>query len=292
MIKKTELTEFVLSYLTNSCETETKLSIGSSWVLLSKEVRNTSLDFKTYEPVICIIVQGEKEIISSEEVICVTVGQTIIITHDIHLQARIKVNEINEPYVAIIIPIDVEKLRKIAVKMSFQGKVEQNLTAINVGNTSYDLEEAVLRYLKLLNRPQEVNVLATSILREIYFRVLTSESGSMLREILIEDSHADRIRRAAVTYIKSNYRSDISIDDLIKLVGMSSSSFHTHFKRITKTTPKKMQRDLRLMEVRDRLRVTRETVSALAFDVGYNSLAHLSKEYKSKFGKSPLQDRI
>ena len=175
--------------------------------------------------------------------------------------------------------------------MSFQGKVEQNLTAINVGNTSYDLEEAVLRYLKLLNRPQEVNVLATSILREIYFRVLTSESGSMLREILIEDSHADRIHRA-VTYIKSNYRSDISIDDLIKLVGMSSSSFHTHFKRITKTTPKKMQRDLRLMEVRDRLRVTRETVSALAFDVGYNSLAHLSKEYKSKFGKSPLQDRI
>jgi hypothetical protein len=75
MIKKTELTEFVLSYLTNSCETETKLSIGSSWVLLSKEVRNTSLDFKTYEPVICIIVQGEKEIISSEEVICVPLGK-------------------------------------------------------------------------------------------------------------------------------------------------------------------------------------------------------------------------
>ena len=89
MIKKTELTEFVLSYLTNSCETETKLSIGSSWVLLSKEVRNTSLDFKTYEPVICIIVQGEKEIISSEEVICVSVGQTIIITHDIGVIANI-----------------------------------------------------------------------------------------------------------------------------------------------------------------------------------------------------------
>ena len=291
MHTRNELIEFIHDYTRNSIEPNTKVTVGKSWVLLTKEAKNTSLEFITYEPVICIIIQGEKELTSSEEVICVTVGQTIIITHDIHLQARIKVNEINEPYVAIIIPIDVEKLRKIAVKMSFQGKVEQNLTAINVGNTSYDLEEAVLRYLKLLNRPQEVNVLATSILREIYFRVLTSESGSMLREILIEDSHADRIHRA-VTYIKSNYRSDISIDDLIKLVGMSSSSFHTHFKRITKTTPKKMQRDLRLMEVRDRLRVTRETVSALAFDVGYNSLAHLSKEYKSKFGKSPLQDRI
>ena len=291
MHTRNELIEFIHDYTRNSIEPNTKVTVGKSWALLTKEAKNTSLEFITYEPVICIIIQGEKEVISSEEVICVSVGQTIIITHDIHLQARIKVNETNKPYVAIIIPIDIEKLRKIAVKMSFQGHVEQKLTAINVGNTSHELEEAVLRYLKLLNRPQEVNVLATSILREIYFRVLTSESGTMLREILIEDSHADRIHRA-ITHIKSNYRSDISIEDLIKLVGMSSSSFHAHFKRITKTTPKKMQRDLRLMEVRDRLRVTRETVSTLAFDVGYNSLAHLSKEYKSKFGKSPLQDRI
>lgn len=291
MHTRNELIEFIHDYMRNSIEPNTKVTVGKSWVLLTKEAKNTSLEFITYEPVICIIIQGEKELTSSEEVICVSVGQTIIITHDIHLQARIKVNETNKPYVAIIIPIDIEKLRKIAVKMSFQVHVEQKLTAINVGNTSHELEEAVLRYLKLLNRPQEVNVLATSILREIYFRVLTSESGTMLREILIEDSHADRIHRA-ITHIKSNYRSDISIEDLIKLVGMSSSSFHAHFKRITKTTPKKMQRDLRLMEVRDRLRVTRETVSTLAFEVGYNSLAHLSKEYKSKFGKSPLQDRI
>ena len=291
MHTRNELIEFIHDYTRNSIEPNTKVTVGKSWVLLTKEAKNTSLEFITYEPVICIIIQGEKELTSSEEVICVSVGQTIIITHDIHLQARIKVNETNKPYVAIIIPIDIEKLRKIAVKMSFQVHLEQKLTAINVGNTSHELEEAVLRYLKLLNRPQEVNVLATSILREIYFRVLTSESGTMLREILIEDSHADRIHRA-ITHIKSNYRSDISIEDLIKLVGMSSSSFHAHFKRITKTTPKKMQRDLRLMEVRDRLRVTRETVSTLAFEVGYNSLAHLSKEYKSKFGKSPLQDRI
>ena len=291
MHTRNELIEFIHDYMRNSIEPNTKVTVGKSWVLLTKEAKNTSLEFITYEPVICIIIQGEKELTSSEEVICVSVGQTIIITHDIHLQARIKVNETNKPYVAIIIPIDIEKLRKIAVKMSFQVHVEQKLTAINVGNTSHELEEAVLRYLKLLNRPQEVNVLATSILREIYFRVLTSESGTMLREILIEDSHADRIHRA-ITHIKSNYRSDISIEDLIKLVGMSSSSFHAHFKRITKTTPKKMQRDLRLMEVRDRLRVTRETVSTLAFEVGYNGLAHLSKEYKSKFGKSPLQDRI
>ncbi len=109
-----------------------------------------------------------------------------------------------------------------------------------------------------------MDILATSILREIYFRVLIDEGG----ELLIADSHANKIHRA-VTHIKSNYHSDLSIDELTKLVGMSTSSFHAHFRKITKTTPKKMQSDLRLMKVRERLRNSGETVSNLAYEVGY-----------------------
>lgn len=288
---RNKLRQFIIDYTTHCSEADTKVMIGRSWVLFTKNVISTSFEFRTYEPVICIIAQGEKEIIASGEVISASVGQSIIISHDIHVQARIKVNKNDMPYAAIIIPIDIQKLRGIAVRMSFGVQVEHKQSAINVGSTSSELEDAIMRYLKLIHRPEEIDVLATNLLQEIYFRALTSEGGKMLRELLIADSHADRIHRA-VSYIKSNYRSDVSIDDLTNLVGMSTSSFHAHFKRITKTTPKKMQRDLRLMEVRDRLRVTRETVSTLAFDVGYNSVAHLSKEYKSKFGKSPLQDRI
>ena len=290
MSTRIQLIEFIENYKKNVVKSNTKFPVGNSWVVLTKENRNTSLDFITYEPVICIIIQGEKEVISSSEVVHAGVGQTLIITHDINVQARIQVMNIDRPYLAIVIPIDVQKLRDIALKMSFGEQEEYNQSAISVGTTSSELEDAVLRYLKLLHRPQEIDILATSVLREIYFRVLTSEGASMLRELLIADSHADKIHRA-VTHIKSNYHSDLSINDLTKLVGMSTSSFHAHFKKITKTTPKKMQSDLRLMKVRDRLRHSGETVSNLAFEVGYNSLAHLSKEYKAKFGRSPLQDR-
>lgn len=258
--------------------------------VVAKESRNTSLDFITYEPVICIIIQGEKEVVSSDEVVYAGAGQTLIITHDINVQARIEVIKIDRPYLAIVIPIDVQKLRDIALKMSFGKQDEHKQSAISVGTTSSELEDAVLRYLRFLHRPLEIEILANSVLREIYFRVLTSEGASMLRELLIADSHADKIHRA-VTHIKSNYNSDLSINDLTKLVGMSNSSFHVHFRKITKTTPKKMQSDLRLMKVRDRLSHSWDTVSNLAFEVGYNSLSHLSKEYKAKFGRSPLQDR-
>ena len=74
-----------------------------------------------------------------------------------------------------------------------------------------------------------MDILATSILREIYFRVLIDEGASMLRELLIADSHANKIGFGQLLIIKSNYHSDLSIDELTKLVGMSTSSFHAHF---------------------------------------------------------------
>ena len=290
MNRTNELVDFICQLSKKSIEYNAKVPIGNSWLVLTKESRNTSLEFITYEPVICIIIQGEKEIIASGEVVRAGVGRTLIITHDINVKARIQVSETDRPYLAIVIPIDVQKLRDIALEMSFREQERHNQSAISVGTTSSELEDAVLRYVRLLQRPQEMDILATSILREIYFRVLIDEGASMLRELLIADSHANKIHRA-VTHIKSNYHSDLSIDELTKLVGMSTSSFHAHFRKITKTTPKKMQSDLRLMKVRERLRNSGETVSNLAYEVGYNSLAHLSKEYKAKFGRSPLRDR-
>jgi len=241
MSTRNAIVKFILQYTNRAVESDTKFTLGKSWVLITKEANNTSLEFRTYEPVICLIVQGKKELLSSHEVISASAGQSIIISHDIHVQARIKVIQKGAPYTAVIIPIDIQKLREIVIQISYEDRLEKKQSAISVATTSSELEDAVLRYLKLLNNPQDI--------------------------------------------------ANILIDDLIKHVGMSGSSFHMHFKRITGNTPKKMQSDLRLMEVRERLRVTRETISNLAFDVGYNSLAQLSKEYKKKFGTSPLQDR-
>ena len=83
------LIEFIENYKKNVVEPNTKFPIGNSWVVLTKENRNTSLDFITYEPVICIIIQGEKEVISSSEVVHAGIGQTLVITHDISVQARV-----------------------------------------------------------------------------------------------------------------------------------------------------------------------------------------------------------
>ena len=80
------------------------------------------------------------------------------------------------------------------------------------------------------------------------------------------------------------------IPELAKGVGMSSSSFHQHFKSITATTPLQYLKDLRLLEARRLLQSGGDSVSNIAFEVGYESPTQFSREYARKFGASPRHD--
>jgi AraC-like DNA-binding protein len=71
---------------------------------------------------------------------------------------------------------------------------------------------------------------------------------------------------------------------------MSSSAFYKHFKTVTMTTPLQYQKDLRLTEARRLLRAGQFTVSAAAFEVGYESPSQFSREYARKFGAAPSVD--
>ena len=71
---------------------------------------------------------------------------------------------------------------------------------------------------------------------------------------------------------------------------MSTSSFHKHFKSVTSTTPLQFQKELRLLEARRLLTTGGASVTATAFDVGYESPSQFSREYARMFGVPPSQD--
>jgi AraC-like DNA-binding protein len=71
---------------------------------------------------------------------------------------------------------------------------------------------------------------------------------------------------------------------------MSPSSFHKHFRTITSTTPLQYQKELRLLEARRLLRTGGTSVTAAAYEVGYESPSQFSREYARKFGVPPSQD--
>jgi AraC-like DNA-binding protein len=71
---------------------------------------------------------------------------------------------------------------------------------------------------------------------------------------------------------------------------MSASSFHKHFRAITSTTPLQYQKELRLLEAQRLLKTGVASVSAAAFEVGYESSSQFSREYARKFGLPPSQE--
>jgi AraC-like DNA-binding protein len=55
-------------------------------------------------------------------------------------------------------------------------------------------------------------------------------------------------------------------------------------------TPLQFQKPLKLMEARRLILAERQSVTAAAFNVGYESPSQFSREYSRKFGASPRQD--
>lgn len=82
----------------------------------------------------------------------------------------------------------------------------------------------------------------------------------------------------------------LRIDDLPRQVGMSTSTFHNHFRAVTPLSPLQYQKQLRLREVRRLMLAEQIDAATAAFNVGYESPSPFSREYSRFFGAPTLRD--
>ncbi|TIM80131.1 MAG: AraC family transcriptional regulator [Mesorhizobium sp.] len=132
-------------------------------------------------------------------------------------------------------------------------------------------------------------VLQGPLLREIHFWLLAGRHGSALRSLGGADGHAQRIARA-VAMIRESYARPIRIEELAEAAGMSTSSFHQHFRQTTTLSPLQFQKQLRLIEARRQMLADGTSVRSAAYAVGYESVPQFTREYGRLFGKPPARD--
>jgi transcriptional regulator GlxA family with amidase domain len=92
-------------------------------------------------------------------------------------------------------------------------------------------------------------MLALMIQQEILYRLLTGEQGPRLLQVASAGSNSDQIAKA-IDRLKNNFSSPLKVDDLAAYSGMSTSSFHQHFRSLTAMTPLQYQKRLRLNQAR------------------------------------------
>lgn len=249
----------------------------------------SDIDAVVYEPVLCLILQGRKETWIGDQFADLGPGDALLVSHDLPVQSRITRASPQEPYLAVILRLDLGVVRGLHEQLADLGLPETDGRSLAGGPAEPAVLRALERYLDQSGSPLDAQVLGPATFREIHYRLLLSPAGTMLRRRLVVGSHASRVAKA-ILRLRRDFRTPLTLAELAKTAGMSATSFHQHFKAVTGTTPLQYQKDLRLIAARTLLAVPGQSVAEAAFALGYESPTHFSRDYKRKFGKPPGRD--
>lgn len=254
-------------------------------LILLRQDAPSSHKSSMYEPVLCLVLQGRKQVSTREQTFSFGPGECLLVSHDLPVRSRVT----KAPYLALVLKIDIATIRELAEGCSGPALEGENESAVVMQRADPTLLDALNRYLALADSTVDAKVLGPLIIKEIYYRLLTAPFGGILRRLIHRDSNASAIARA-IGHIRGNISSPIAIPALARQVGMSASSFHKYFKAVTSMTPLQYHKELRLLEARRMLKSGGASVTAVAFNVGYESPSQFSREYSRKFGAPPSQD--
>ena len=256
--------------------------------LYSRNIK-TEMEAVVYEPLVCLILQGSKVTSIGDAHADLHPGDALLVSHDLPVISQITTASRAEPYIALILSLDLGIVRSLFDQVAEADLPYAEPRTLSTWRAEASWLEPLTRYTELINDPLDAKVLGPSILREIHYRLLLSPIGAMLRRLLIADSHANRIAKA-IQMLRTNFRVALSVAELAACAGMGTSSFHTHFRSVTGTTPLQYQKDLRLIEARLLLVDRGQSVSEAAYAVGYESPTQFSRDYSKKFGVPPSRD--
>jgi AraC-like DNA-binding protein len=245
---------------------------------------------RLYAPSLGVILQGRKRIELGDEIYDCERSGAVLTSLDSPVVAQVTEASVETPYVACLLKLDIEAARQVIVEHDRQGPaVLRQGRATATGPVTAELLSAFNRLLELLDTPRDIPILGGLIQREILYRLLTSEQGARLREIVSSGSQSSRIA-AAIAWLRQNYRQPLRIRQLADIARMGVSTFHHHFRAMTAMSPLQYQKRFRLHEARRLMLTQCLDAGSAALEVGYESATQFNREYRRLFGRPPLRD--
>jgi AraC-like DNA-binding protein len=259
-------------------------------VFIARSCRPTEMMHSVFKPAFCVIAQGSKQVLLNEEVFRYDPGHYLISTVDLPIVSQVVEASAEQPYLSFRLNLDTSLVASVIMESGIEiKKGEASVKAMDVSSINADLLDAIVRLARLLETPDEIQILAPLIIREIVYRLLRGEQGARLSHLMASSGDTSRISRA-IGHLRENFDQPLRIDDIARELGMSVSGFHHHFKSATAMSPLQFQKQIRLQEAR-RLMLGEDLDAASAgFRVGYEDPSYFSRDYKKLFGAPPQRD--
>ena len=261
---------------------------GLPRVDIFRVTRPTELLPEIYAPFVSLILRGEKRLLIGNRALKYGAGDTFISSVDLPAVGEVVEASASNPYLAVRLIFDpaitADLLRDVPGPAA-----RPDTQSFRVDRASADLVDALLRMVRLMDRPYDIAVMAPLLEREILFRLLRGPQADVLLQVAGTGGRFPKIRNA-VRWIRTNYASPFRIEGLAEMATMSQSAFHRGFKASTGLSPLQYQKHLRLYEARRLLLASPGDVASVAFAVGYESLSQFTREYARMFGAPPARD--
>lgn len=241
-----------------------------------------------YEPALCIIAQGAKQVLVGDQVHHYDPTRFLAVSVDIPHVGHVTEASPEKPYLCVKLDIDRATIASLALDLGEAPKDELG-PGLAISPVTPELLDATVRLLRLLDSPRDIPVLAPMAERELLYRLLVGGAGARLRQMAHADGRFGQINRA-IAWIKDNFREGFSIETLAEEARMSASALHLHFKQVTAMTPLQFQKQLRLQEARRLILADAMDAASAGHEVGYESPSQFCREYRRLFGAPPMAD--
>ncbi len=139
------------------------------------------------------------------------------------------------------------------------------------------------RLLDLL-RQAPGNLWYAAEMRLVLCQIILSTAKSLTGSMSLSD---DSIAMQARAYMKENITSSIAVDDIAAACGLSESQFARRFKKTVGVTPADYLQRLRIEKACNILRETSDSITEVAFSLGFSSSQYFSTVFKRYTGITP-----
>ncbi len=243
-----------------------------------------------YEPSVCVIAQGSKVVVLANETYHYDINSYLVASVRLPVAGQIKEATPQKPYLCVTLSFNTSEILDV-LRETVQSRSSRTSPrrGMLVNKNNGELLDAVVRLVRLLDKPNDIPVLSPLIIREILYRVMQDDHDDLIRQFAIIGSHAQSIARV-IRMISQDYSKPLRIDDLAKEVNMSPSALHSQFKQVTAMSPIQYQKLIRLQEARRLLLSETSDAATVGFNVGYESPSQFSREYARMYGLPPISD--
>ncbi|HEY0465793.1 MAG TPA: AraC family transcriptional regulator [Polyangiaceae bacterium] len=244
---------------------------------------------------LCFVLQGSKRTEVASRVLQALPGHMIVVTRGADLKAVVHADAADRPYLALSVWFDPERVARALLRLAeLEATTEvaehaEGLPAF-ITTPTVGIVSAVERLLGAVEDPIDRTTIAPLILDELMFRLLRTDAAGAVRAAMGPPDDVARILDV-MQFIRDNHTRKLTVSVLAKRAGMSASHFAHRFPRIAQLSPMKYVREVRLERARTLLGEKGARPTDVATEVGFETAAHFTREFKRRYGVPPSRYR-